>query len=88
LPELVHFPDVPPAPPMIYAVKQLVGHQVDSEKLRRTNIATGTHHVHVDVTPTRVEKEKSLKKADKILPNHLQTLSQQILRKGPLKPVM
>lgn len=74
------------APPMIYSVKQLVGHQVDSEKLRRTNIATGTHYI--ENTPAREERaQKKAPEKDKVLPNHLQTLSPQILRKGPLKPV-
>jgi len=82
--ELVQFSDVQPAPAMIYAVKQLVGHEVDSEKLRRTSLAVGT--LHIDNTPTRAAKSQT--KAPSVVPNHLQTLSPQILKKGPLKPVI
>ncbi|XP_065332874.1 chromosome transmission fidelity protein 18 homolog [Cloeon dipterum] len=85
VPEMVQFPDVQRAPEMIYAVKQLVGHEVDSEKLRRISLAAGTLvQVQVQNTPSR--EKKSQAKAVAAVPNHLQTLSPQILRKGPLKP--
>ncbi|XP_059476383.1 chromosome transmission fidelity protein 18 homolog isoform X1 [Neocloeon triangulifer] len=86
VPELVQFSDVPKAPEMIYAVKQLVGHEVDSEKLRRISLASGTLHAQETPTPTRVGKSQAKQAVEPSLPNHLQTLSPQILKKGPLKP--
>lgn len=89
LEEVAYFPDIKNNC-LPYAIKQLVAHEVEVEKMRRKEPSTEQHSTTSQVVPkreiTHIDKKEDVKSAN-VIPNHLQKLKAKDIHVNERVPV-